>query len=188
MSHAICLLFKSKNVSSHHINYNNYGPVLSFKTIFKHFNCFLSSFPTDEHGLKQKLGLLFQVLILCLQKSPSLYKNICLQPSTGAFCPWVRAPIGMTSAHINLKQQNLLDTARQREFEFLKLKYIQINVLNYPYIFTSTVHGKGAWSRDGCHVITEGSNRTHTACACDHLTNFAVLMGSEEVSVCAFYS
>ncbi|XP_073241164.1 adhesion G-protein coupled receptor D1-like [Porites lutea] len=47
----------------------------------------------------------------------------------------------------------------------------------------TTVHGKGAWSRDGCHVITEGSNRTHTACACDHLTNFAVLMGSEEVSL-----
>ena len=59
-------------------------------------------------------------------------------------------------------------------------------LLTYPYIFTSTVHGKGAWSRAGCHVITEGSNRTHTACACDHLTNFAVLMGSEEFSVCAF--
>lgn len=46
-----------------------------------------------------------------------------------------------------------------------------------------TIHGNGAWSRDGCHVDTEKSNRTHTVCACGHLTNFAVLMGSGEYLV-----
>lgn len=46
-----------------------------------------------------------------------------------------------------------------------------------------TIQGRGAWSRDGCHVVTERSNRTHTVCACGHLTNFAVLMGSGEYSV-----
>ena len=47
----------------------------------------------------------------------------------------------------------------------------------------STVHGNGAWSREGCHVVTEHSNKTHTVCACDHLTNFAILMGSAESPV-----
>jgi len=39
---------------------NNNGPVLSFKTIFRHRNCFLSSVAADgkdEHGLKlEKVG------------------------------------------------------------------------------------------------------------------------------------
>lgn len=47
----------------------------------------------------------------------------------------------------------------------------------------STVHGNGAWSRKGCHVVTEHSNQTHTMCACDHLTNFAILMGSSKRSM-----
>ncbi|XP_048589930.1 adhesion G protein-coupled receptor E3 [Nematostella vectensis] len=32
----------------------------------------------------------------------------------------------------------------------------------------------GAWSEEGCRVVT--SSATQTICACDHLTNFAVLM------------
>jgi len=47
----------------------------------------------------------------------------------------------------------------------------------------NTTHGRGAWSREGCYVMTEYSNSTHTVCACDHLTNFAVLMGSGEFSL-----
>lgn len=31
-----------------------------------------------------------------------------------------------------------------------------------------------AWSEDGCHL--EATNRTHTICTCNHLTNFAILM------------
>ena len=55
-------------------------------------------------------------------------------------------------------------------------------------IFSSrTAHGRGAWSREGCHVVTEQSNSTHTVCACDHLTNFAILMGSREFSVSIVY-
>lgn len=30
------------------------------------------------------------------------------------------------------------------------------------------------WSEEGCRVET--TNRTHTICQCDHLTNFAILM------------
>lgn len=31
-----------------------------------------------------------------------------------------------------------------------------------------------AWSEDGCYI--EQTNRTHTVCMCNHLTNFAILM------------
>lgn len=31
-----------------------------------------------------------------------------------------------------------------------------------------------AWSEDGCHI--DQTNRTHTICMCNHLTNFAILM------------
>lgn len=31
-----------------------------------------------------------------------------------------------------------------------------------------------AWSEDGCYV--ESTNRSHTICMCNHLTNFAILM------------
>ena len=45
------------------MNFRNNGPVLLFKTIFKHRNCFLSSDATDgkdEHGLKvEKVGPTF---------------------------------------------------------------------------------------------------------------------------------
>jgi len=34
----------------------------------------------------------------------------------------------------------------------------------------------GHWATDGCSLVR--SNTTHTTCACDHLTNFAVLMAT----------
>ena len=59
-------------MSSHQLISKNNGPVLLFKIIFRHLNCFLSSVATDDkdgHRLKlEKLGQLFQVLMLCLQK------------------------------------------------------------------------------------------------------------------------
>ena len=48
----------------------------------------------------------------------------------------------------------------------------QDNVSNPTCVFWDyTVSG---WSDEGCRVLT--TNRTHTQCRCDHLTNFAVLM------------
>lgn len=40
---------------------------------------------------------------------------------------------------------------------------------------------KRDWSQHGCWV--EASNETHTVCACDHLTNFAVLMDVRSVKL-----
>uniref|UniRef100_A0A673YID7 Adhesion G protein-coupled receptor L2 n=1 Tax=Salmo trutta TaxID=8032 RepID=A0A673YID7_SALTR len=39
----------------------------------------------------------------------------------------------------------------------------------------------GYWSTQGCKLL--GSNKTHTTCSCSHLTNFAVLMAHQEISV-----
>ncbi|RUS86609.1 hypothetical protein EGW08_005625, partial [Elysia chlorotica] len=39
----------------------------------------------------------------------------------------------------------------------------------------------GFWSQDGCRVVR--TNRSHTKCECDHLTNFAVLMDVHGVEV-----
>ncbi|XP_050804150.1 adhesion G protein-coupled receptor L3 isoform X18 [Gopherus flavomarginatus] len=37
----------------------------------------------------------------------------------------------------------------------------------------------GYWSKQGCRLLT--TNKTHTTCSCNHLTNFAVLMAHVEV-------
>ena len=56
--HAICssaIVLESYVSSHYYFNSKNSGPVLLFKTIFRHENCFLSSVTTDgkdEHELK----------------------------------------------------------------------------------------------------------------------------------------
>ncbi|KAL9984194.1 hypothetical protein ACROYT_G006465 [Oculina patagonica] len=72
---------------------------------------------------------------------------------------------------------------------FVVMKHVKVLDENeYTYcafwdFSINTSYGRGAWSREGCHVVTEKSNNTHTVCACGHLTNFAILMGSGEFSL-----
>ncbi|CAG5127495.1 unnamed protein product, partial [Candidula unifasciata] len=42
--------------------------------------------------------------------------------------------------------------------------------------FWDISHNKqfGYWSQDGCHILR--TNKTHTTCECNHMTNFAILM------------
>uniref|UniRef100_A0A336LI91 Latrophilin Cirl n=1 Tax=Culicoides sonorensis TaxID=179676 RepID=A0A336LI91_CULSO len=55
----------------------------------------------------------------------------------------------------------------------LVLKHlIMENVTNPSCVFWNYIDH--AWSDDGCYVET--TNRTHTTCMCNHLTNFAILM------------
>ncbi|XP_066996980.1 latrophilin Cirl isoform X2 [Anabrus simplex] len=55
----------------------------------------------------------------------------------------------------------------------LSLKHLVTeNVTNPLCVFWD--YSESAWSDEGCRV--EASNRTHTMCQCNHLTNFAVLM------------
>lgn len=39
----------------------------------------------------------------------------------------------------------------------------------------------GYWSTQGCKLVD--TNKTHTTCACSHLTNFAILMARREIVV-----
>lgn len=41
-------------------------------------------------------------------------------------------------------------------------------------LFSCSMRIYSAWSEDGCYI--EQTNRTHTVCMCNHLTNFAILM------------
>ncbi|XP_037051049.1 latrophilin Cirl-like isoform X3 [Bradysia coprophila] len=55
----------------------------------------------------------------------------------------------------------------------LVLKHIKSeNVSNPTCVFWNYIDH--AWSEDGCNV--ESTNRSHTICSCNHLTNFAILM------------
>ena len=52
----LAIFLKSTNVPSHQLNSKNNGPIFKlFKTIIRHWNCFLTSVATDNkdgHGLK----------------------------------------------------------------------------------------------------------------------------------------
>ncbi|CAD5111788.1 DgyrCDS1062 [Dimorphilus gyrociliatus] len=45
----------------------------------------------------------------------------------------------------------------------------------------STSNSGGSWSEYGCYQDHKSSNKTHTKCRCNHLTNFAVLLDISDV-------
>lgn len=52
----------------------------------------------------------------------------------------------------------------------------------YQHHFLISLHRSfSAWSEEGCHIHL--TNRTHTVCECNHLTNFAVLMDVHAVKL-----
>ncbi|MGH0127184.1 UNVERIFIED_CONTAM: hypothetical protein FKN15_044013 [Acipenser sinensis] len=55
-------------------------------------------------------------------------------------------------------------------------KYINSNCSFWNYSERSMM---GHWSTQGCRLVE--ANKTHTTCACSHLTNFAILMTHKEV-------
>ncbi|MGH0154611.1 UNVERIFIED_CONTAM: hypothetical protein FKN15_036119, partial [Acipenser sinensis] len=55
-------------------------------------------------------------------------------------------------------------------------KYFNSNCSFWNYSERSMM---GHWSTQGCRLV--GANKTHTTCACSHLTNFAILMTHKEV-------
>jgi latrophilin 1 len=60
-----------------------------------------------------------------------------------------------------------------REPVRLTLRHLQTeNVSNPSCVFWD--YSSSAWLEEGCRV--EVTNRSHTVCLCDHLTNFAILM------------
>lgn len=67
-----------------------------------------------------------------------------------------------------------------RQPVFVALKHIQEdNVTNPTCVYWD--YTRSAWSHSGCEVVT--TNRSHTVCACNHLTNFAVLMDVQGIQL-----
>ncbi|XP_041126395.1 adhesion G protein-coupled receptor L2-like isoform X4 [Polyodon spathula] len=56
-------------------------------------------------------------------------------------------------------------------------KYFNSNCSFWNYSERSMM---GHWSTQGCRLVE--ANKTHTTCACSHLTNFAILMAHKEVA------
>ncbi|XP_043940346.1 adhesion G protein-coupled receptor E3-like [Protopterus annectens] len=61
-------------------------------------------------------------------------------------------------------------------FTFLRDKTEDaVGVLNCVFWKTDDTN-RSYWSRDGCFVSKEGTNKTHVTCECNHLSSFAVLL------------
>ncbi|XP_031554900.1 adhesion G protein-coupled receptor L1-like [Actinia tenebrosa] len=77
---------------------------------------------------------------------------------------------------------------RQEPFQNVIITLHHIQKMNYSnphcsfWNFSIPTSYNGSWSQKGCEMVS--STNTHTVCACNHLTNFAVLMklNSQEVS------
>ncbi|XP_038068285.1 adhesion G protein-coupled receptor L2-like [Patiria miniata] len=76
------------------------------------------------------------------------------------------------------KQEKDVETFENDEEVLLTIKHTLSNITgNVSCVFwnsSKSLGGNGAWSDKGCRLVS--SNQTHSACACNHLTNFAILM------------
>ncbi|XP_035258774.1 adhesion G protein-coupled receptor E1-like isoform X1 [Anguilla anguilla] len=57
--------------------------------------------------------------------------------------------------------------------------HLQSRDANHTCVFWDAQRGEGVWSPRGCRKVK--SNATHTACACSHLSSFAVLMSLHDI-------
>ena len=83
-------ILRGKQVASHHLNSKSNGPVLLLKTVFMHWNCFLSSVVTDRndrHELKlENVGPIFLSLNDMLQKSLKITTEVPFLSMNWCFC------------------------------------------------------------------------------------------------------
>lgn len=54
---------------------------------------------------------------------------------------------------------------------------------NCSFWNASGVSGSGRWSTQGCRLLH--TNNTHTTCACNHLSSYAILMTYQQPAVSA---
>ncbi|CAG2104110.1 unnamed protein product [Medioppia subpectinata] len=70
-------------------------------------------------------------------------------------------------------------TPLSEPIEFTLKHLITENVTNAKCVFWDI--DRRDWSDQGCHTVR--TNRTHTSCKCNHLTNFAILMDVNHVQI-----
>lgn len=73
------------------------------------------------------------------------------------------------------------DTSHLSEPVKLTFHHLKESGENHTCAFWNSSEAGGTWSANGCNVVLEESNRTHTVCACHHLSSFAVLMALYEI-------
>ncbi|KAL6460545.1 hypothetical protein MHYP_G00305110 [Metynnis hypsauchen] len=72
------------------------------------------------------------------------------------------------------------DTAQLRKRIILTFSHLQQpSDRNQTCVFWNSSLDGGAWSTEGCSVVS--SNASHTVCSCTHLSSFAVLMALHEI-------
>lgn len=57
---------------------------------------------------------------------------------------------------------------------------------NCSFWNASGVSGSGRWSTQGCRLLH--TNNTHTTCACNHLSSYAILMTYQQPAVSASWT
>lgn len=57
---------------------------------------------------------------------------------------------------------------------------------NCSFWNASGVSGSGRWSTQGCRLLH--TNNTHTTCACNHLSSYAILMTYQQPAVSATWT
>ncbi|XP_078416822.1 adhesion G protein-coupled receptor L4 isoform X2 [Cetorhinus maximus] len=89
----------------------------------------------------------------------------------------VNSPIVAAAIKVNPPTLYLMDyvTFTLKHLEPLEKRRVICAFWNY-----STLSMEGEWATGGCETLH--FNATHTTCRCNHLTNFAVLMSSSQIS------
>lgn len=85
---------------------------------------------------------------------------------------WLNFPLKTTFEVF--KPTSSFDTYLYTVPVFVYRAFIAIIFINFVSFLSFFVVASSAWSEDGCHI--DQTNRTHTICMCNHLTNFAILM------------
>lgn len=134
----------------------------------------------SRNGLAKAVFLSYNALgkILAPAKPPALYRAIKMG-SVAEEIP-VSQIVNSRVVTVSLGRERV---TRLSEPVVIVLKNLRVeNVTNPKCVFWD--FGKRGWSEKGCQL--KMANRTHTVCACTHLTNFAVLMDVQAIPVNIF--
>ncbi|XP_025098275.1 adhesion G-protein coupled receptor G6-like isoform X3 [Pomacea canaliculata] len=113
-------------------------------------------------------------IALSLFSSPVLFQAVEKSGKHDNMSSWT------SNAHINsiVMAASVVNTSITDLTEPLHLTFTHINNWsgNRNCVFWQADDKSGEWSSRGCKVLTDLSSDNYTTCACDHMTNFALLM------------
>ncbi|XP_072173175.1 adhesion G protein-coupled receptor L1-like [Diadema setosum] len=132
---------------------------------------------SDDIGLKNQIAFTEYQQGITLGARPSLARvqNVTEVLNTSVLNSIV---FGVSATQGNTSVTSFNSGNGEEEFKFILTHYNKNITGNVTCAFWDTEDRtespSGSWRSRGCRVIS--SNRTHTQCACTHLTNFAILL------------